>query len=216
MSGFLQKLRAVTLGAAHDLLDKEVDMNSPSMIRQLVRDLEAAIGKMNTEAAIQIGQVRTLNREHGDLVAKINADTEEVKKLLTTKPDLARAHAALIVANKQHLAQMETDILNQQKIADDITLAVSKLTAKHDVMVSRVRELERIDRDSKAKESAASALNSAGSLVGSVSSQSIDDVEDRMRRRNDIASAKFDQSMAAMPEDNTNSEQVDDLLASLK
>jgi uncharacterized iron-regulated protein len=83
-------------------------------------------------------------------------------------------------------------------------------------MVSRVRELERIDRDSKAKESATEALNAAGSLTGSVDAQSVDDLEERMRRRNDVASAKFEQSMAAVPEDNTNSEAVDALLASLK
>ena len=71
MSGFLQKLRIVTLGAAHDLLDREIDMNSPSALRQYVRDLEDAIGKMNSELAVQEGGVRTLNREYGDLGHKI-------------------------------------------------------------------------------------------------------------------------------------------------
>jgi hypothetical protein len=37
-----------------------------------------------------------------------------------------------------------------------------------------------------------------------------------MRRRNDVASAKFDQSMASVPQDDSNSEDVDALLASLK
>jgi hypothetical protein len=97
-----------------------------------------------------------------------------------------------------------------------LTLAVTRLNAKHDQMVSRVRELERIDRDSKAKESTASALNAAGSILGGVGSQSVDDLEDRMRRRNDVASAKFDQSMATIPEDTSNKEEVDAMLASLK
>jgi len=216
MSSFFQKLRVTTLGLAHDLLDKYVDTNSPSALRQYVRDLEEAIGKMNSEAAMQIGQVRTLKREQGDLVSKIAADTDYAKANLTAKPELARSRAALIIQNQKHLASITTDIDNQQKVADQLQLAVSNLTAKHDLMVSRVRELERIDRDSKAKESAADALNAAGSLVGSVGTQSIDDLEDRMRRRNDVASARFDQSMATVPADDSNSEQVDELLASLK
>lgn len=216
MSGFFQKLRAVTLGAAHDLLDKAIDMNSPSMLRQYVRDLEDAIGKMNSEAAVQIGQVRTLKREQGDLQAKVDADTAFVKTILTSNPELAKSKAVLIVQNNKHLEQIALDLENQQKMADDLTLSVSKLQAKHDLMVSRVRELERIDRDSKAKESAASALSAAGSLVGSIDSQSIDDLEGRMRRRNDVAGAKFDQAMSSVPEDSTNSDEADALLASLK
>jgi phage shock protein A len=215
MTGFLQKLRAFSLGAAHDVLDKAVDMNSPSMLRQYVRDLEDATGKMNSEAAIQLGQVMTLTRERDNLKAKIDADTEAVKKILDSSPDLARSKGALILQNKSHLAQTESDIVAQRKVSDELALAVSKLQAKHDLMVSRVRELERIDRDSKTKESAAAALNQAGSLIGSVGSESVDDLEDRMRRRNDVASAKFDQSMAAVPEEQDSAD-VDDFLASLK
>jgi phage shock protein A len=216
MSGFFQKLRAVTLGAAHDLLDKEINMNSPSLLRQYVRDLEDAIGKMNSEAAVQFGGVRTLTREYGDLGAKIAADKEAVKKILATNPELAKSKAALIVQNQKHFEQMGVDIVAQQKVADELALAVSNLQTKHDLMVSRVRELERIDRDSKAKESAASALSAAGSLVGSVGSESVDDLESRMRRRNDVANAKFDQSIASVPADDSNSDEVDALLASLK
>ena len=69
----------------------------------------------------------------------------------------------------------------------------------------------------KAKESAAAALNQAGSIAGSIGSQSVDDLEDRMRRRHDVANAKFDQAMSsAIPVDNCNSEEADALLASLK
>lgn len=218
MSGFFQKLRLVTLGTAHDLLDKEIDMNSPLMLRQYVRDLEDAIGKMNSEAAIQVGQVRTMKREYGDLGAKIEADKQQVKSLLASSPDLARSKAALVVENQKHYDQMSSDIEAQQKVADDLTQSVLKLQSKHDLMVSRVRELERIDRDSKTKESAAAAMTAAGSLIGGVGTQSIDDLEGRMRNRNDVASAKFDQAMAATatPDDEANSEDVDALLTSLK
>lgn len=213
---FLQKLRAVSLGLAHDLLDRAVDMNSPSMIRQFVRDLEDALGKMNSEVAVQNGQTRTMKRERDDLAHIIETDKAVAKSLLTSQPDKARSKAELVVTNQNRLAQMDADILNQKKTADDLASAVEKLQAKHDQMLTRVRELERIDRDSKTKEATAEALNNAGSLAGSVSSQSVDDVEDRMRRRNDVAGAKFDQAMATIPDEHpADSAEVDAVLADL-
>ena len=213
---FLQKLRAVTLGTAHDLLDKAVDMNSPSILRQYIRDLEDALGKMNSEVAIQNGQLRTMKRERDDLSHVIDTDKATAKSLLASQPDRARSKAELVVVNQKHLDQMDIDIQNQQKTAEDLAGAVEKLQAKHDQMLSRVRELERIDRDSKTKEATAAALSNAGSLANSVSSRSVDDVEDRMRRRNDVASAKFDQAMSSMPDEHpADSAEVDALMADL-
>jgi phage shock protein A len=213
---FLQKLRVATLGTAHDLLDKYVDQNSPSALRQFIRDLEDAIGKLQTESAVQHGQLRTQKREHDDLDHQIASDLLVIKSLQTSAPDKARAKAEIVVMEKKRLAQMETDIQTQQKVSDELDKAVEALQQKHAVMINRLRELERIDRDSKAKESAASALTAAGSIAGSMGSQSVDDLEDRMRRRNDVANAKFDQAMGSVEVEHPDSDEVDALIASLK
>lgn len=217
MTSFLQKLRVVTLGAAHDLLDKAVDMNSPSALRQYVRDLEDAIGKMNSELAVQEGGLRTLKREYGDLGNKIMADKNAVKAMMATNPDNARSRAAIIVEEQKHFDSMGLDINKQQDVVNQLQQASENLQAKHDLMVSRVRELERLDRDSKTKESATKAVEAADSILGMGTSDSIDNLEDHMRQRNDVASAGFDRAMASMSKpDAANSQEVDDLLASLK
>lgn len=218
MSGFLQKLRIVTLGAAHDLLDREIDMNSPSALRQYVRDLEDAIGKMNSELAVQEGGVRTLNREYGDLGHKIVGDKSDVKALVAAgKNDVARGRAAIIVEEQKHFDQMGIDITNQQDVVDKLQTASQNLQAKHDLMVQRVRELERLDRDSKTKEMAATAVTEANDILGADGSESIDNLEEHMHERNDIASAKFDRAMASTPQPTgADSPEVDELLASLK
>lgn len=218
MSGFLQKLRIVTLGAAHDLLDKAVDMNSPSALRQYVRDLEDAIGKMNSELAVQEGGVRTLTREYGDLGHKIVGDKNDVKALVAAgKNDVARGRAAIIVEEQKHFDQMGIDITSQQNVIDQLQTSSQNLQAKHDLMVQRVRELERLDRDSKTKEQAASAVTAANSILGADGSESIDNLEEHMRERNDVASAKFDRAMASTPQPTgADSPEVDELLASLK
>ena len=212
---FFSKLRAATLGAAHDLMDKAIDMNSPSTLRQYVRDLESAIGKLTSESVVQLGQVRTLTREKEGLESKVESETEAVTKILKTDPESSRSKAAIIVQDKKHLAQIEIDLPAHQKVADDLLKAVASLQIKHDLAVARVQELERIDRDSKAKESAASALQSVDSLLGGVSTHSVDNLEDKMLRRNDLANAKFDQAMSSVHVEETNKEDVDRFLASL-
>lgn len=219
MTGIFSKLRVVTLGGIHDLLDKAIDLNSPSALRQYVRDLETAIGQLNAEAAGQTGQLRTMNRERGDLDSKIQTLKVEITHLLTADPasTVARSKGALVLQYQTQLTGYDTSITNQTKVVTDLNTAVQNLNAKHDLMVARVRELERIDRDTRAKSTASAAITQAGSILGGVGTQSIDDLQDRMLRKNDAANATFDQSMASMtPEPETNSADVDALLASLK
>jgi len=216
-----EKLRIVTLGNLHDLLDKTIDLNSPSALRQYVRDLEEATNKLNTEAAVQTGQLRTMTREHDDLVSKIEQQKAVVAQLLkSTEPnaaELARGKAQLILTEQKQVDSLSQNLVTQKKTADDLAGAVIRLQNKHNEMVARVRELERIDRDSKAKEQAAHAIQNAGSILGTADTNSVDDLQERMLRRNDVANASFDQAMSSVQaEPETNSGDVDALLASLK
>lgn len=210
-----QKLRTLTLGTAHDLLDKAIDLNSPTMIRQYVRDLEDAIGKLQSETAVQQGQLTTMKREKTQLEFQISSGKDTVKNYLAQDPNSAKARAqAAVILNEQK--QLDTINLDTQtKVVEELTNTVTALQGKHDLMVARVRELERLDRDTKTKESAAKAITNAGSILNTVGSKSVDDLQDRMQRRNDVANAKFDSSMGNIKSDD-NTEEVDALLASLK
>lgn len=218
MTSFVQKLRVVTLGTVHDLLDRAIDLNSPSALRQYTRDLEDALDKMRNEAAVQAGQVRTFEREKGDLENKIAVGKQTITKLQETgHPDLARIKATEIVAAQSQLEKTTTDLAGQQKASADIDLALSKVEAKHAEMVNRVRELERLDRDTKSKEQTAGALAAAGRLVSGGADMSIDDVESRMRQRNDVASEKFSRAMGdvSVQEDPETAAAVDNLMSQL-
>jgi phage shock protein A len=218
MTGFLQKVRTITLGMSHDLLDAAIDMNSPSALRQYVRDLEDAISKMENEAAIQAGAVRTLGREHGDLTASIAAKKASIQTDLTANPTRARQTATLVVTLQSQLDRNTQELEAQKVTSANLDQAVEKLELKHTDMVSRVRELERMDRTSKAKEQSAAALTSASNLVSGGSAISIDDIESKMRSYSDVASEKFDRAMASTntEEDPETASKVDDLLASMQ
>jgi phage shock protein A len=221
MAGILQKIRTLTLGATNDLLDKAIDMNSPTALRQYVRDLEDGLNKLETEAAAQAGAVRTSKRESEDLQHQIDAITESIKKLLAGDEKaqaLARVKAGTVVALKQQLEQKKTTLVNQEDASAKIDAGLERLRAKHQAMVTRVRTLESVDRETKGKEQAASALNAAGNLLEGGADISIDDIQSKMRARNDVASEKFDRAMGKVTpaEDPETTSQVDSFLASLK
>ena len=53
MASIFSKVRALALGNIHDLLDKAIDLNSPAVVRQYVRDLGEAKEQLADEAAAQ-------------------------------------------------------------------------------------------------------------------------------------------------------------------
>ncbi len=219
MGGIFSKIRAVTLGGVNDILDKAIDLNSPSMVRQYVRDLEDAIDKLQSENGVQAGQLRTLQRERSEVSIQIDNDKATIQKLQEKNAvDLARKKAATVIQNQKRISDIDKNIETQQKSVDSLKQTIEALNAKHNQMVSRVHDLERLDRDSKAKEQAAAAINSASKIVGSIDSVSVDDVVGKMNRRHDIAEAKFDQAMGNLhidEESDADKDDVDALLAEL-
>lgn len=199
-------------------------MNSTSALRQYIRDLEAALDKMKNEAATQAGGVRTLDREKGDLESKIATQRAAFAKILakTDIPEEQRKQAAQplgiqILALQKQLDAKAQSLAEQKNTSEQLDKAVVDLQRKHDECLARVRELERIDRDSKAKEQAAQTVEYAGRIVGSGADLSVDDIEGKMRARNDVANEKFARAMGSAhtePDPGT-SEDLDKLFAEL-
>ena len=111
-------------------------------------------------------------------------------------------------------AGADQNIEHAQKASHDIDVAVANLEAKHSEMVSRVRELEQLDRDTKAKNLAAQSLNAAGRLIKGGADVSVDDVQARMRAANDVAEEKFTRALgeSAIQEDTETAAAVDSVL----
>lgn len=222
MSTFLQKVRLITLGAVHDLLDRKIDMNSPSVLRQYTRDLEDALEKMHNETAIAGGRVRTLKREAGDLESRIASGTSQIQRLLAStdadRENRAREQGSVVVRLQQTLETNKQELVSAVANLSSLETAVANLEAKHRDIVERVRDLERLDRSTKSMEAAADALNQAGRLVQSGADVSVDDVQARMRERNDVATEKFTRAMGDIrtEEDPAHRDAVDDLLNSLR
>jgi len=220
MSGIFDKARVLTLGSVNDLLDAAIDRNSPSVVRQRVRDLEGAIENLSNNNVINIGNLRRLVREKAELDAKIATDLVTITHLqASTDPNaplIARTKAGLVLTEKTQTATLASQIESQTKTNSDFALTLSNLEAQHDQMVARVHELESIDRDTKAKEQAAHAISAAGVALSATNNTSIDATRAKMLGRNDVANAKFDAAVGSLPSTESSSDDIDALLASLK
>lgn len=221
---FLSKARAFTLGNMHDLLDKAIDVNSPAVLKQYVRDLESAISQLQTEAAVQAGGVRTLNREIGDLRNNIQTKTASIKTRLaspnvTNQDSIVRSWAAQVTEWQKELDQkVNQDLPAQAKTALELDGVVSKLDIRHSTMVAQVRRLESTVHTTTAKEHAVSALKSATSLAAGADGISIDNLAAKVQSRADVADEKFDRvvNSETLSESAEQSADVDAFLSNLK
>lgn len=218
MTGIFSKLRTIGLGETHDLLDKVIDLNSPSALRQYVRDLEEALDQLRGEAAVAAATVHTTKREIDDLNAKIETSRITATKLKNNgHPDQALEKAKEIVRLQNEVTNKQALLISETETSNKMDISVANITSKHAEMLSKVRELEALNQSSKAQTHAATALEHAGRLVGSGADISVDDVEGRMRAQNDIATEKLNRAMGAVTtsEDPETTAAAEDLLKNM-
>lgn len=215
MSGILSKFRLVTLATVNDLLSKAIDLNSPSAVRQNVRDLEAAQDRMNAEAINAGANVRTLKREKQELQIRITGQEKQIQSLVNGgHQDLARPKAQDLVQMRNHFAEYDAQIAAAEKASHDIDVAVASVEAKHSAMMNQLNNLENLASDTKAKKATASALAAAGRLASTGADLSVDDITTRMKKENDVANEAFSRATAdaTLAEDPETTAAVDDVL----
>ena len=222
MTSIFQKLRVLGLGSVHDILDKAIDMNSPTVLRQYVRDLETAEAQLKNEAAVAAGGKRTLTRELEDLNHRITDKLAAIKIIQAgTNPaaeSIARNYASVVVNLQNEVKDKQAQLAAQEELSANLESALSKIDAKHAEMLSQVHRLESLDRATKAKEQAAGALDNAVNLASSGVGVNIDSVRAKVEARADVADEKFKRAMNndGLSEDPIHSQAVDELLAKLK
>jgi phage shock protein A len=220
--GMFSKVRALTLGNLHELVDKTIDLNSPAVLKQYVRDLETGIDQLKSEAVIQGGACRTLDREIASLKTRIEAKTTAIKNAMTngvpnTDPAL-RASAVEVNTWTKELEQKKTDEAEALKSKTSLDDAVYKLNSKHTEMVGAIRRLESAVHSTTAQNRAVNAMEQAGSMSAGVDGTSVDNLQAHIQEKKDIADERFDRAMHsdAFAEPEGQAGEVDALLTSLK
>ncbi len=195
MAGILSKLRTLTLGNLHELLDAAIDLNSVAACKQYVRDLEEAKDKMRNEAASARGRVGQSESAVTTLEHQIATDTEHAQLLLDDDDPSNDGDAQSLmegVVQKQELLEgKKAELANNKQVADALGEAVRKITAKHAEMVANVRKLSDLQKQTEAKEQAAAALKAAGKIANAADGVSIDSAEQRLRDRAAAVNEQF-------------------------
>ncbi len=206
MKSIFEKARTLFLSNIHSLLDAAIDLNSTEAIRQHVRDLEGARDRLTDEAVVAKGRATVLEDDIKQLEAK-KAVTNQNIDLLLGDDDPENDHYAMPLAEQvvgidEDIAATQTDLVEQKALAANLEEARMKLTAKHAEMVRSLRRLESMERTAKSHEQAATAINSAAEAVSTVDGvvASVDNVTARLRDRNTVSKARFDQALANIGE----------------
>jgi phage shock protein A len=202
MASIWQKIRTLTLGNLHELLDAAIDLNSVAACKQYVRDLEEAKDKMRDQAAAARGRFAQAQAAVATLEHQIETDTEHAQLLLddddASNDGDAQKLMEGVVQKQELLAAKQSELASNKQVSDALGEAVRKITAKHAEMVNNVRKLEALEQQTKAKEQASEALKAAGKIASSTDGVSIDSAEQRLRDRAAAADAKFDDAMSDM------------------
>ena len=214
---FLQQLGTLLRGKANDLLQKQIDANSITMVREYIRELEDAIDKMRQEAISHAGAVRTNKRETLELSAQIKTVEKTIQSLVENgHQELARPKAAELVRLRknydEHIEAAST-ITKESQEADSI---VAQMENKHAEMADQLHKLEHLDADTKAKTASAHAMAHFSRLVNSnISGASLDNTAEKLKQQHDHAEEEFSRAMdgAQIHEDPNTTAAVDDVLA---
>ncbi len=203
MQSLFRKTRVLVLGNLHMLLDKAIDINSIPVLEQYVRDLETAQNGVMVQAASAKGNVTTIERNIANLRSQVDENQKNIDLLLGDNDPDNDSHAVTIEMQSQGLQSqiktLEDSLENAKKLASNMDDAVGKIKGKHTEMMSRLNELRQLNQSANATEQAATALDQAASLSGGIdASSSIDNVEARLRARNDVANARLEEAFGGV------------------
>lgn len=219
MTSFFQKATIFAKGTAHDILDRAIDANNPTMLRQYVRELETAITNQKSEVVIAGGNVRTTTRELGDITHRLADETAAAKAAVTGgNTVLARAHGSSAVTLQEDLTAKTKEVEDAKTVVATLEGALAKMDAKHTEMVSAVRRLESLDRQTKIKTRSAVAMENVAAVGAMGADISIDNIQAKMQRNADVADERFDRALAdpSFAENTEHAADVDQFLATLK
>ena len=203
MASIIEKIRVFVKAKAHKLLDAAIDMDSPEVLKQYIREYEEALSEMDSARATAKADVNIAVREVAALQKQIAGTTRDIETLLGDN-DPNNDHFAVDLENR--LMGFEGDLKVQQETLAALQQASASLEdvgarmrTKHREMTKALTRLSGMDRAAKAQEGAAAALKAAGSVASGVdATTSVDNLQKRIERRLEVAQETLKQQSGAV------------------
>lgn len=219
MSGIFGKVGILVKAHTNDLLNKAIDMDSPSVVAQYIRELEKNLDDTKHQAAVAAANVKSIERQIAVEKAAIQTSTTRAQAFLAQNDNTnARNEAVKINTSKGHLAQFTQDLAEAQTNSIQLDNAVQTVQTKHDQMVNQLNMLRNKDRSSKALNATTKSLQNVSKILSDVDGVNVDNLQDRLDRQHDVAVEEFNRTVGGMTpaKDPLQEQTVDDILNSLR
>ncbi len=199
------KVRTITLGNIHDLLDAIIDLNSMAAVRQNLRDLEEALDSIRDNLALAEGERKGLESEIVRLAGEMRQTDSDIDLLLSQGKDASATQLQVKLDGlKARQPKKEGELATAKTTEATLRQVVDQIETRHAAMLERVHELDQLERQTESQEHQTELLRNAAELSDSLdTSNSVDNVEARMRRDAAVAQSRFDRAVADVGADST-------------
>ena len=202
MASIIEKIRVFVKAKAHRLLDAAIDMDSPEVLKQYIREYEEALSEMDSARATAKADVNIAVRDVAALEKQVKDTTRDIETLLGDN-DPNNDHFALDLENRvmgfeQDLQVQQETLAALRQASTSLEDVGARMRTKHREMTKALTRLSGMDRAAKAQEGAAAALKAAGSVASGVdATTSVDNLQKRIERRLEVAQETLKQQAGA-------------------
>lgn len=198
----ISKIRLITLGNVHQLLNQLIDLNSIAAVEQYLRDLEEALEDLEGDASEAEGRKRHMLKLRNVKQGELNGLNDSITLILTdgnpANDHLTEAMGVKAVGIRNALQTLEAQVSDATEADTLIDAAVSKLQAKVQAMKDQLNNLRLLEESTKAKERGAAALTAAAKVLGEGEGVNVDNVTARIQERAATADVKLEKALGTM------------------
>lgn len=195
MQSILEKIRTISLGNIHTLLDAIKGLNSIGEFEQYLRDLEKARNMLDDQAAASRSDANTLPLEIATFQAEYDEANANIDVLLgdddPSNDYMAAPLEAKLMQLEQQIKVKSGQLESAKAKLTKFDTAVSKLDTTLTTAKGKLDVLRDLDKTAKGEARAEKALS--GISIGDM--PDMNDVEQRLRRQAAVAGNALDRTL---------------------
>lgn len=200
MASLLDKVTTLISANLHYMVDQALQSNSPAVIDQYIRQVEANLADLEDAAAAVGGEVKSIKRRLDDQEQKMTEMDRAVDAFLVEGNEAAAvAVQSRYNSSKRLVDSYQEQLTRQEEEFRKLLDAKVKLEARLETMKAEREELQALLELAKSKETTVKAIKSLKDLTGSGDAD-ISRIANSIRARLDKASTASEMQAASLDE----------------
>jgi len=200
MASLLDKVTTLISANLHYMVDQALQSNSPAVIDQYIRQVEANLADLEDAAAAVGGEVKSIKRRLDDQEQKMTEMDRAVDAFLVEGNEAAAvAVQSRYNSSKRLVDSYQEQLTRQEEEFRKLLDAKVKLEARLETMKAEREELQALLELAKSKETTVKAIKSLKDLTGSGDAD-ISRIANSIRARLDKVSTASEMQAASLDE----------------